>query len=300
MDYTRILKKGMSGDDVKYMKDCLFTLKYYNKKIKSIKTKVFGSYTQAAVKDFQSVNIDISGKALVVDGIIGKKTWDAIVLAYQNYDPSEKDYLKKYTWISQAKRAAINNDLQKVSQLRREIVLEILKYALDYDCKKEVRALYIIGANLYDTHLQLNYATAAKIEAAAKTHPDYFNNGRKAWMLAQVKLNPNLPASDCSGMEVGYLREHKLVSNTFDATANGLSGSSNSKEISKSALIPGDWVAKTGHIGTYVGGGYVVEFAGGEYGCQLTLLSKRKCYSFTRKSVRTLAGWTKYVRPKYY
>jgi hypothetical protein len=86
-------------------------------------------------------------------------------------------------------------------------------------------------------------------------------------MLDEIKKNPKLPASDCSGMEVGYLREYNLVSSTFDATANGLAGSGQSKQISKNSLVPGDWVHKTGHIGTYVGGGYVVEFAGGEYGC---------------------------------
>ena len=31
MEYTRLLKKGMSGNDVRYIKDCLFKL-WYNKK----------------------------------------------------------------------------------------------------------------------------------------------------------------------------------------------------------------------------------------------------------------------------
>ena len=68
-------------------------------------------------------------------------------------------------------------------------------------------------------------------------------------------------------MEVGYLRKYKLVKNTFDVNANSLASKTYSIKTTKEASLPGTFAHKDGHIGTYVGGGYVVEFVGGAYGC---------------------------------
>ena len=40
---------------------------------------IFGKATETAVKDFQRDHTDKDGKPLVVDGIIGQKTWDALL-----------------------------------------------------------------------------------------------------------------------------------------------------------------------------------------------------------------------------
>lgn len=315
--YTRVLKLGMSGDDVRYMKDCLFELKYYSPLIKKITNNTFGNDTYKAVRTYQTCNRDTSNKALEVDGKIGEKTWGAIERDYKNgkiapvtpvepvkpVEPEQPDStisLDKYTHITADKRAKIEADLSKVSEIRQKIVLEILDYAYDKDVPGDVRALYLFGANLYDTNLKLNYADEAEIDRLAARNPNYFNGGRKEWMKQQVKKNPKLPASDCSGQEVGYLRKYEFVDNKFDRTANGLCGNGESTAISKSELKPGDWVGKDGHIGTYVGGGYVVEFYGGAYGCQLTKLDKRQGYDFIKKKVVNGSKWTKYRRPRYY
>ena len=98
----------------------------------------------------------------------------------------------------------------------------------------------------------------------------------------------------------GDLREHKLVSNTFDTTANNLCSDKCSSAISKNSLKPGDFVGFNGHIGTYVGAGYVVEFAGGAYGCQLTQFDDRKLYDFIKKKVVSGSKWVKFREPKWY
>lgn len=301
--YTRLLKKDMSGNDVRYIKDCLFKLKYYPSNITKISNNKFGNDTYNAVLSYQTFNKDINGNKLKVDGIIGRKTWDAIIRDYEagKVKPDiPSGLLDNYTHISVDKREKIEAEIKNISKLRKEIILEILNYAYDKDVSGDVRALYIFGANLYDTNLKINYADEAEINRTSRIYPRYFNNGRKEWMKEQVKRNPKLPASDCSGMEVGYLRKHKLVSNSFDTTANNLCLDKYSSIIPKNNLKPGDWVGFNGHIGTYVGAGYVVEFAGGAYGCQLTKLDDRELYDFIKKKIVKSSAWTKYRRPKYY
>ena len=298
MKLTRNLKQKMSGPDVRFVKDALFSLGFYSFKTKQITNNTFGSDTFVAVCKFQRA------KGLEDDGIVGPQTWAALEEALAAEKPvKEVDFpsLDKMKHISSAHRAAIAKDLANVSELRQKIVLEILDYAYDKDVPGEPRALYIFGANLYDKDLKLNYADAAEIEKHAKRYPTYFNGGRKEWMLEQVKKNPKLLASDCSGMEVGYLREHKLVPSSFDTTANNFTTAKQySTPINKKDLKPGDWVGKAGHIGTYVGGGLVVEFYGGAYGCQLTELNNRRGWNFVAKRLEAGSPWTRFCRPKFY
>ena len=307
MEFTRNLKKGSYGEDVFYIKNLLFDLGYFSSDIKEIKSCSFGNDTVEAVKAFQRKNKDENGKNLEVDGIVGRLTWNAIERAASKPTPTptplptSKSLLSSYRHIAASKRAKIEQDLAKVSDLRKEIVLEILDYAYDKDVAGDVRALYIYGANLYDQNLKINYADPTEVEKHAARYPNYFNGGRKEWMLEQIKRDPQLPASDCSGLEVGYLRKHKLVKSNFDTTANNFTTSKKySTAIKKEQLRPGDWVGLNGHIGTYVGGGYVVEFYGGAYGCQLTDLNNRRGYDFVTRQVRAGKAWTRFRRPTFY
>jgi len=83
MNYTRQLEKGMNGADVRYIKDCLFKLGYYASSIKKISSNTFGNDTVDAVEKYQSKNKDVDGKKLQKDGIVGRKTWNAIVRDFE-------------------------------------------------------------------------------------------------------------------------------------------------------------------------------------------------------------------------
>lgn len=80
MNYTRLLKKGMSGADVRYMKDALLALQYYTSNITKITNDTFGTDTLTAVLSFQKKN------NLSQDGIIGPKTWAAVEAALAGQD----------------------------------------------------------------------------------------------------------------------------------------------------------------------------------------------------------------------
>lgn len=68
MVYTRLLKKGMSGEDVRAVKDRLLELGY----LKASTHSTFGSDTRSAVKAFQKAN------GLTADGLVGTATWAAL------------------------------------------------------------------------------------------------------------------------------------------------------------------------------------------------------------------------------
>lgn len=288
-EFTRNLKKGMSGADVKAAKDRLVELGY----LYASTHDTFGNDTYEAVKAFQSAN------GLSVDGVIGAATWSALFGSPTPAEPVDPSEIPLNIGRDAAKKIA--RDLSGVSATRKKIVLEALRWAWHADAPTTYPpSLYIRGGNLYNTDLKPNYITAKRIEDGARRQPEYYTPAAKQIMLDAVAANPNTTGADCSGGIVGLMRYARVVSSSFDAAADSLCGSSHSSAVDKSALIAGDWVGKSGHIGLYVGGGYVVEWVGHKNGCQLTVLSSRKVYDFTTGKSSKYSAWTKYRRPKHY
>lgn len=301
--FTRNLKEGMTGEDVFYMKKCLFTIKCYPSNITGISNKTFGSDTVNAVKKFQTA------KKLQVDGVIGQITWNAIEESVKHKEiipSSDPVYINKGTcpWLSDATIARLNQEWKEVSSTRIKIMKLALEYAYDvmnsYKSGQNMCSLYIIGADLYNTSLALFHPTISYINQRAQAKPAFFDGGRKDFMIQQLKKNPQLVASDCSGLIVGAMRKIGLVARTFDRTADNLASKTYSNAISQSSLKPGDWVHKSGHIGIYIGAGLVVEAAGGAYGIQVTNLKDRRCRNFMTGAMDKMAPWVNYRRPKSY
>ena len=72
MEFSRILRKGMSGEDVLYFKQRLLSLGFYADHITSVTRKTYGADTREAVERFQQQ------AGLTVDGIVGEETWNAL------------------------------------------------------------------------------------------------------------------------------------------------------------------------------------------------------------------------------
>lgn len=302
MNITRTLRKNSVGEDVRELKEWLFKNDFYAAKIKKITNSTYRNDTVNAVKNFQR-RYD-----LTVDGIFGPKSIEKLNEVINDTKKEFVEYVtaKEFPRISEANRTKINTALNgsDVSAIRRNVVLEALKQATDASIASKFAyplSLYIRGGNLYNTNGKINVISYEYLtNTYSKKYSSYCTNGRLGMMKKAVKANPKITGADCSGGIIGILRHFGLISMKTDATANGLCGSGYSSVIAKSDLTAGDFIGKDGHICLYVGGGLRVEWAGGEYGCQLVDHATRKGYSYTKKKMVTLSNCTRYRKPKVY
>ena len=203
---------------------------------------------------------------------------------------------------------AVAQALQSVSPLRRQLVEAALPFCYDPHGPQVAafpKSLYIWGANLYGSDGDLYCPTSASVELLAARKPAFFSGGRREMMLSALQnaasLGAPLSGADCSGAIVGLWRRFGLVEGRFDAIANKLLHEPLSRPIQKADLLPGDLVGFDGHVGLYAGAGRVVEWAGGAYGCQLTRLTGRCCWSFTEKRlIRMQKDFEVFTRPFFF
>lgn len=296
--YKRTLKltsPTMKGDDVTQWQTLLQQIGFT-----SVGT-IDGSYgpkTEGATKDFQkSAGIEIDGK-------VGTETTKAMNDRLNNDPIIVIDYLpsSSYPQVSPTILKAVNAELQNVSEIRRKVVQEVLKMVYPY-------GLYIRGANSYTTSLNPCYATVEMIESGAKSQPEYYDGGRKEWMIGHVEelaeKKEKCFAADCSGLIIGIWRKLGLISPTSDYTANGIIASL-CYTTTKSDLKPADCVGSSGHIGLYLGAGYTVEDGGGSMAVQIANIDRTKLINImkTEKYDKTYysskSKWSKFGRPKKY
>ena len=286
MEFKRNLKRYMIGDDVLAVKNRLKEMGYLTR----VSHSLYGNDTFKAVKTFQNAN------NLESDGIVGRLTWSALF-----DEPSPVVPVEIPAHISKAKATAIATDLACVSDVRRDICLMALQYAVDPDAHGDtMRCFYVRGGNLFNTDLSLNVMTEAKLKKyfAKASYAPYYDGGRKE-LIQKMAIDSGytIGGADCSGTVVGLWRKAKVVKTGFDANANGLY---NSYCTDTKNPIAGDLAWRSGHIGIYVGGGYVVENIGGEFGCQITAKANRKCWSYRDKKYHTMGKWSAFGDPKVY
>ena len=293
------LRFGMKGTDVRQIKEQLFQLGWYGDGITSIRKDSFGKDTLVAVKAFQRAN------GLAPDGIVGPLTRKALENgmkrenAAETGDEASQEKLPGNIGAIAAK--AIGADLEQASSIRHAIVLDALQFAYDPAVSRRYPlSLYIRGANLYNTDLTPNVITLSRIASGAKRQPAYYDAGRREMMEAAVRADSKITGADCSGGVVGLLRHAGATARDFDLSADGFLQSGRCRSVAKAQLLAGDLVHKPGHIGLYAGGGYVVEWMGGAYGCQLTKLASRRGYSFVSGKIGKMGAWTGFLRPSYY
>lgn len=292
MDFTRNIKRGTSGDDVVFVKQRLVALGFLHAATKP----TIGSDSVRAIKNFQAAN------GLEVDGIVGRLTWSA--LFGTEIEPQPEQPISGYESLDRfgaTIKNAIVSDLEKVSETRRAMCLDAINQAVDPEQHGQFpRSLYIRGGNLYNKDLTPNVITIARIRSGAAKQPEFYDGGRQDMMEDAVAANPLITGADCSGGVVGLQRHAGVVKADFDMSADSYNGSSLYTHVNADELEAGDPVHKSGHLGMYVGGGRVVEWVGGAYGCQLTKLAKRRVWNYVSRQYNGQGNWTDFLHAKRY
>ncbi len=94
--------------------------------------------------------------------------------------------------------------------------------------------------------------------------------------LPRVKAQIGKRTTDCHGLIEWFLAELAGGKWSYDTTADGAFAAAQGKgAIGSIPELPGVCVRCPGHVGVYIGGGYVVEARGFEYGVCLTKLPER-------------------------
>ena len=94
--------------------------------------------------------------------------------------------------------------------------------------------------------------------------------------LPRVKAQIGKRTTDCHGLIEWFLAELAGGKWSYDTTADGAFAAAQGKgAIGSIPELPGVCVRYPGHVGVYIGGGYVVEARGFEYGVCLTKLPER-------------------------
>ena len=242
---------------------------------------------------------------LEADGLVGPGTREAIEGLLKaakdgnTAEPADGLDLVPDT-LPAALRAAIGTALAGVDEVRVRVVRRALAHAVEAEGTAPPLCFYIRGANLYDTDLSLHAMTEKRLKAYfhKAAYRQYFDGGRQEMMAARAReAGYAIPGADCSGMVVGLWRAEGLVKPGFDACADSLFSRYCTAVESPE---PGDLCWRKGHIGLYVGGGYVAECLGGAYGLVLTRLAKRRARSRVDGSLHSFSAWQGYGRPKCY
>lgn len=250
-------KPRMQGKDVKEAQTLLT-----EHGIKCDADGVFGPATDTAVRTFQK------RKGLVVDGIVGAKTWAAL---HAEPEPWQDD-------------------------TRQEIVEDMTDLM-----KMMVGRKYIIGA-------QGHALTQSYLDKRYKASPDYFTNGRYQWLCGEVakadKLGIQEYCADCSGLFWMVANALNIIPGVTDSTADGL-WRRYCTGIGKDDVRPGDILFRESggrmtHMAV-VGTDGVYEAAGTAYGVVFRPwadMFSRRTYNRMTGKFDTLKPWTHYGRLK--
>lgn len=157
-------------------------------------------------------------------------------------------------------------------------------------CEKFVGRPYWYGTCVYNCEQSL-------YERKKKQYPSHYTSSRASKYKKHIEKKE--VCADCVGMIKGYawtnggdsvfeaigsgkdIKSKYGSNNCPDKSANGMFSYAKSKGMEWGTIdtipeIPGIAVRYDGHVGVYVGNGYVVEERGFNYGCQKTKLKDRK------------------------
>lgn len=143
-------------------------------------------------------------------------------------------------------------------------------------------AIYEGGKHVYWYGTYCNPCTASLLKGKTKQYPTHYTAKRKATYEKHIQQGKT--CTDCVGLIKGYYWELNGAikykrDGLPDKGATGMYNAAKVKGLIANGMpeIPGVlvWTKDKGHVGVYVGDGYVVEARGFSYGVQRNDMSKR-------------------------
>lgn len=226
--------------------------------------------------------------------------------ADEAYKPNYPCDLWQYTSVGSIKGISGNVDLNKLNGIKtlewflgdykepkkEEIIMAkkfTAQHLIDF-CKKFIGRPYWYGTCVYN-------CTLDRYNNKAKQYPSHYTSGRTAKYKSHIAAKE--VCADCVGMIKGYMWTNggegvfeaigtgKNITNKYqsnncpDKSANGMFSYAKEQGMDWGTIktipeIPGIAVRFDGHVGIYIGNGYVIEEKGFNYGCQKTLLKDGK------------------------
>lgn len=122
-----------------------------------------------------------------------------------------------------------------------------------------------------------NTATESLLNSKTKQYPSHYTSGR----MSKYKSQLGQRVHDCVGLIKGYLWSDNATAtpkynSSQDVSANGMLSKCTEKGvISTIPELAGVLVFMSGHVGVYIGNGYVIEARGFNYGVVKTKLADR-------------------------
>lgn len=142
--------------------------------------------------------------------------------------------------------------------------------------------IFNAGTHVYWYGTYCNPCTASLLKGKTKQYATHYTTKRKATYEKHIAQGKT--CTDCVGLIKGYYWELNGAikykrDGLPDKGANGMYGATKIKGLISNGMpeIPGVlvWTKDKGHVGVYVGGGYVVEARGFSYGIQRNALKDR-------------------------
>lgn len=288
MRFTRTLQLGMSGPDVRLMKECLFRLGCYDSSFTRIRNAHFRVETVDAVHRF-------CRRFLPATPFCPNEIDRALFLAILRENAKHLHIALPKQLASPILRRKIRTALLTTDNLRRSLALLALSYT--EACPSVSHTLCLYGANPLQ---QSDTATISALAACINARPKRYSKRQIKALTALLHFKKDLHLLPCGVDALLYLwKRSSLLPKDFSACGFSLL-LDYCQKVPFCRLEPGDVVWGFSGLGLYLGGGYVWSCPSLDCGCRISSLTKPRAVWFTDQKEHPMFPWMLAFRPVFY
>lgn len=288
MRFTGTLRLGMSGPDVRLMKECLFRLGCYDPGVTRIRNAHFRMETADAVNCF-------CRRFLPAMPFYPGEIDRSLFLAILRENAKHLHISLPKQLASPFLRRKIRTALLCTHNMRRTLVLSALPYAQATPSTSHTLCLY--GAEALQ---KLDTATIPALAACIHACPKRYSKRAIKQLTALLYFKKDLRLLPCGVDALLYLwKRIGLLPKDFSVSGFSLL-LDYCQKIPFCRLEPGDVVWSFSGLGLYLGGGYVWSCPSLRAGCRISSLSEPRVVWFSDQKEHPMFPWMLAFRPIFY